>query len=659
MSFLHPRGTSPFFGLVGSIVALVTIASCGDERPAPADTCEVDSDCLSGQICVLQHCATQRRDMGATPPPPDGDAATGMDGATDPDTGPPDDPDMGVDMGPPRICGDTRIDFPEDCDPPNPATCEMRIGCSDMCAIDVIREECGNGCPDPGEECGDVGGGSCEGSADCIDCRCVERCGNGMLDPDETCGEPGAADCAMGMLCRECTCYMPSCGNTIVDEGEECNEPGLTCGAGESCVDCQCVSAGCGNGIADMGEECGEPAFPDCPLNHSCDDCVCVRIPMCGDGSLDPGEECETTGPLCGAGESCVGCACVRTCGDGTADVGELCGEPGLPSCEPGSSCLDCACEGRCGNGAAELGEKCGEPGLSCAAGARCDTASCQCEALCGNGIVDAGETCDPPTMASPLCSEPNVCNSFCQLAERPRVCGNGCADPGEQCLEGPMSACPVSQTCRDCRCLPETCGDGVVNASGEVCDGAAMGTAVCPDAPGGGVGGGTVGCLPDCTPDISQCRCGHTVHTIAGTLLPIRRRDVYEIQGLNGTRVTYRVDTVGARGFDPVACVSTTPSSADCISRSDDAFPCTGDSACGQTGCPQGNANLPGDPDGRYYIIVESHACTSCFAQDVGEYTLTISTSAPICVPTVATENDVCMGSGLVVAGQETCVCP
>lgn len=637
------------------VLWVLVLAACGDERPAPPDTCEIDSDCLPGQTCVLGHCSTGRRDLGS-PPPPRLDSGTD-DATVDPDASVDEDAEM-PDLGIEPICGDSIVDFPEDCDPPNPPTCEMRLGCSDTCTSARLADGCGNGCEEPGEECGD-GSMTCEATADCVNCRCLERCGNGAEDAGEECGEPGLAMCAMGMQCRDCLCYMPECANGIVDEGEECNEPGLACPMDDACVDCACVPAGCGNGIADPGEECGEVVFADCPANHNCTNCACVRIPMCGDGAPDPGEECgEPDGPLCAAGFTCVDCGCVRTCGDGEAGEGEVCGEPVLPGCPAGSSCADCQCSGRCGNGIAELGEKCGEPGLTCSAGSACDVASCTCLPTCGNGTVGPGETCDPPATTAPLCAEPSFCNAYCETTLRPLTCGNGCIDPGEDCGDGGPSACDVGQICAGCRCIDATCGDGTLDA-GEVCDGAALGTAECPDAPDGSPGGGTIACGMDCRPDISGCRCGRTSYTVTGTVLPIRRRDVWLVEADAGTRFTYRVDTTGTSSFDPVACVSTTPSSADCFSRSDDAFECTVDSGCGDTGCPQGVVTLPADPDHRYYVIVESYFCGACFTQSTGgDYELTVGGSIGFCEPTLTAEDDVCAGSGLVVPSQERCTC-
>jgi hypothetical protein len=57
---------------------------------------------------------------------------------------------------------------------------------------------------------------------------------------------------------------------------------------------------------------------------------------------------------------------------------------------------------------------------------------------------------------------------------------------------------------------LPPFCGDGVINACGEECDGTDLGGETC--ITGGFAGGGTLSCTPSCTFDTSACQAVRTV---------------------------------------------------------------------------------------------------------------------------------------------------
>ncbi len=64
------------------------------------------------------------------------------------------------------------------------------------------------------------------------------------------------------------------------------------------------------------------------------------------------------------------------------------------------------------------------------------------------------------------------------------------------------IETCPSGTTCQDGACK-NTCGNGVKD-QGEVCDGSDLGGQTCVTA---GAVSGTLGCKPDCTADVSQCK--------------------------------------------------------------------------------------------------------------------------------------------------------
>ncbi len=170
---------------------------------------------------------------------------------------------------------------------------------------------CGDGYPDPGEDCDDAAGccandcrfrpagsscpaecpqGTCDASGSC---DCPNLCGNGIVDAGEACdpglgGGNGCCDstckvqvgslCSAGADCQQATC-QPSgsclcnvtCGNGIVEEGisvgsrEECDPPGDCCSP-----KCRLEEAGAICGSACRGDHCDGATL------------------SCGVGSLDP-----------------------------------------------------------------------------------------------------------------------------------------------------------------------------------------------------------------------------------------------------------------------------------------------------------------------------------------------------------------------------------
>lgn len=127
---------------------------------------------------------------------------------------------------------------------------------------------CGNGMPDPGEECDsdNVGRRSCEEQ-----------------------GLVGQVSCDANCRIDFSTCTMPEvdpCGNGQLDAGEDCdgaNLNGMTC-----------VSLGAGFVSGDLA--CGA----DCSFDSS--RCVFQVVDPCGNGRLDMGETCDDLNQIGGDG---------------------------------------------------------------------------------------------------------------------------------------------------------------------------------------------------------------------------------------------------------------------------------------------------------------------------------------------------------------------
>jgi cysteine-rich repeat protein len=83
-----------------------------------------------------------------------------------------------------EVCGNGRIDYADECEPPN------SIACSATCQ--KVARGCGNGVLDPGEQCEDgnqVNGDGC--SSFCL----LEFCGDGTVNAPEQCEPPNTATC--------------------------------------------------------------------------------------------------------------------------------------------------------------------------------------------------------------------------------------------------------------------------------------------------------------------------------------------------------------------------------------------------------------------------------------------------------------------------------
>lgn len=144
------------------------------------------------------------------------------------------------------------------------------------CGTSCSCEICGDGSPDPGEECDD--GNNVNGDGCGANCN-IEECGDGDLDFGEDCDDGDNDNC--DGCDSDCT---SGCGNNILclGEGEECddgdNDPGDGC-------DAECQKE-CGNGVPDPGEQCNEPDL-NCAAGFICNEatCKCFSPPRQGGGS--------------------------------------------------------------------------------------------------------------------------------------------------------------------------------------------------------------------------------------------------------------------------------------------------------------------------------------------------------------------------------------
>ena len=130
----------------------------------------------------------------------------------------------------------------------------------------TVCECCGNGKPDPGEECDD---GNLDPRDACTTICVAATCGDGIVRRNvEECDDGNTID---DDSCSN-ECKGPKCGNGIVETGEACD--------GAPTCDDDCKLIDCGDGYVSSDEECDDP---EGPVNKGSCTQEC-RWNDCGDG---------------------------------------------------------------------------------------------------------------------------------------------------------------------------------------------------------------------------------------------------------------------------------------------------------------------------------------------------------------------------------------
>ncbi|MDD2807820.1 MAG: MopE-related protein [Patescibacteria group bacterium] len=265
-----------------------------------------------------------------------------------------------------------------------------------------------------------------------------DGCGNGVVELGEDCDDgniisgDGCSGTETAQSCLNEGTVAPTCGNDVIDQGEDCDPSG-----GNGC-DTNCLWQGitnnnasegvCGNGLVEKTEECDTPGQNGCTNSCLLTGSV-VNQSLCGDGQIGVGEEC---------------------------DGGEL-ASGGTPSDADGNNCsAKCLIQNRAATGICRsnsnntfnfnLGACVG----SCPTGYSCVELSVasgnnNTGPICGDAIIEKGEECD----LGGICSDSP--NKYCTISNL-----SACADP--------LTATCQTQTANGCsdKCLhtgsvPET----------------------------------------------------------------------------------------------------------------------------------------------------------------------------------------------------------
>ncbi len=339
-----------------------------------------------------------------------------------------------------------------------------------------------------------------------------DTCGDGVLDPGEACdGESfGSSSClSLGyyggiLACNACTIVEDACvpfgrcGDGVIQgDNESCD--------GENIPYTTCASLGYeGDTVVTCGDDC-RLDLSTCQGAESCGDGTAQNPEEC-DGADFQGESCESLGYLggdLGCGSDCLrdtsGCFMETVCGDGKVQGSERCEATDLD----GATCEALGFEG----GALACGDDC-----------HFDTGGCEGEGGCGDGILQAPwEACDTDEFAGATCQSLGYNDGYI-------ACTPAC--------DLDLSGCE----------LFGFCGDGVLDAPYETCDGTDLGEITCASL---GYSGGTVTCDTDCTGvDDGQCfnvpTCGN------GTIDELEECEATDLDGATCRSLGYFAGTLG-----------------------------------------------------------------------------------------------------------------
>ncbi len=209
--------------------------------------------------------------------------------------------DVGSEENNLAVCGNSIVDFGEDCDDGNTADGDC---CSSLCLYELLGSPCGDQTDAPCDH-----PDTCDGAGACLD----------NLEPDATPCEDGQF-CTVGQICLSGSCQggtdpctnpeLPHCDEQS-DQCVECLinehcEDGVFCDGAEQCVNGTCETDGdpCDDGVACTDDSCNEATntCTNAANDANCDDGLfcngpetCNALSGCQTGA----EPCTEPTPVC------------------------------------------------------------------------------------------------------------------------------------------------------------------------------------------------------------------------------------------------------------------------------------------------------------------------------------------------------------------------
>jgi len=312
---------------------------------------------------------------------------------------------------------------------------------------------CGNGTPDPAEECDDGN----RQNGDCCSSACTyETDGAACTDDGNACTDD---QCNGTGTCVHVPNTAPCDDSLFCNGADTCSEGSCSQHGGDPCVE---------------GPECADTC------NEAADSCVDpAGAPCTDDGFFCTGaERCDGAGSCTSAGDPCAG---NPECADTCNEAGDHCADPAGTACAgDANACTDDACDGA---GAC----------VSTPNSAACDDADpCTLGDVCRGGACESGVPND--------CDDSNVCTSdACDPGSG--ACHNlpssGPCDDGDPCTEGDACSGGLCESG-----APKDCDDGDT-CTEDVCE---AGSGECVNTPLDTCGQcGDVDCTADITLEDAQ----------------------------------------------------------------------------------------------------------------------------------------------------------
>jgi len=330
-------------------------------------------------------------------------------------------------------CGDAAVNGPEQCDKGTGNNNGGYNGCNQDCTRGPF---CGDGTTNTnnGEECDDAANNGTPGSKCTTTCKL--KCGNGTPDPGEQCDNGTVNNVGgYGKCTMECK-LGPRCGDGVIQPANETCDDGKNDGSYGTCTSMCQLGPRCGDGVIQMqnGEICDNgPMNMANPYGKGLCNQRCHPAPYCGDKQVDsPQEKCDdgmSTGQPGSCTTNCSDYVPLPSCGDSIVQSGEQC-DQGAANGTAGSTC-DTHCKFKCGNGTRDPGEAC-DNGVNDGSYGTCNK-DCTLANYCGDGVKAGPEQCDQgaSNMSNPY--GPGKCTTTCLIAP---YCGDGRIQTtfGEKC---------------------------------------------------------------------------------------------------------------------------------------------------------------------------------------------------------------------------------